>query len=283
MTIPIGKRIEQLDDFPTLPQSLHRILSELDAIETTADSLDKIIGEDPMLTARILRVANSAAYGAMREISSISRAVMTMGFDEVRNIVIALSLTGAFANDLEMDEFDISELWLHSVGVAKAAQLLARHVKTLDENEMFTAGLIHDLGRVLSCLYFQDEMRAIFEKCRQNSTTLLEAEKELELAHGEVGAYLAVKWGFSDLLATVVRYHHSPTAAGNHIQAASLIYLADGLAKKIGLGWSHSDDDDRLLIPKSLGIKGATIKGVAKQLNDEKKELLASWSQVIFN
>lgn len=283
MTIPIGKRLEQLDDFPTLPQSLHRVLSEIDAFEATAESLEKVIGEDPMLTARILRVANSAAYGAVREISSIARAVMVLGFNEVRNLVVALSLTGAFPGDMDMDEFDVSQLWIHSVGTAKTAQLLAGHVPGLNGDEMFTAGLIHDIGRVLSCIYFREEMRQITESCRHDNVSILEAEHRFDLAHGDVGAYLAVKWGFSDLLASVVRYHHTPSAAGEYEQAASLIYLADGIAKKIGMGWSLSDEDESLRLPKSLQLDGNSIKEVAKAMNKEKKELIASWSAIIFN
>ncbi|MGV1098982.1 HDOD domain-containing protein [Thiovibrio sp. JS02] len=282
MNTQIGRRLEHMEDFPTLPQSLQHVLGEIDAYESTADSLEKIIGEDPMLTARILRIANSAAYGVAHEISSVARAVMVLGFDEVRNLVVALSLTGAFAVDLSMDEFDLSQLWLHLVGTAKAAQMLAPHVPGLKADEMFTAGLIHDLGRVLACLYFREEMRAMGEACRREGITMLEAERRHELAHTEIGAFLTVKWGFGDLLASVVRYHHNPTAAGDHEQAASLIFLADGMAKKLGLGWSLSDGEERLLLPKCLALKGETIKEVARKLLEEKKNLIAGWSRILF-
>ncbi len=282
MNIPIGKRLEQLEDFPSLPQSLQHVLNELDAHESTAASLEKIIGVDPMLTARILRVANSAAYGVAHEISSVARAVMVLGFDEVRNLVVALSLTSAFSGELAMDEFDLGQLWLHLVGTAKAAQLLAMHVPGLKPDEMFTAGLIHDLGRVLACLYFKAEMREMAEACRREGITMLEAERSRELAHTEIGAFLAVKWGFSDLLASVVRYHHAPTTAGDHERAASLIFLADGVARKLGLAWSLSSGEERLLVPKCLGLKGETIKEVARRLMEEKKDLVAGWSQILF-
>jgi len=282
MTIPIGKRLEQLDDFPTLPQSLQQVLNELEAQEATAASLERIIGDDPMLTARILRVANSPAYGVAHEISSVARAVMVLGFEEVRNLVVALSLTGSFSVDLSNDEFAMGQLWLHLVGTAKAAQMLACHVPGLKPDEMFTAGLIHDLGRVLACLYFEDELRNIRDTCRDEGISMLEAEHRHGLAHTEIGAYITVKWGFSELLASVVRYHHTPTAAGEHERAASLIFLADGMAKKLGLGWSLSPAEERLLVPKCLGLKGETIKEVAKKLLEEKKDLVESWSQILF-
>jgi HD-like signal output (HDOD) protein len=283
MTISLTKRLEQLDDFPSLPQSLHQVLSELEADGATASSLESIIGEDPMLTARILRVANSPAYGSAKEISSVARAVTVLGFDEVRNLVVALSLSGSFSGDLGGDEFNIRQIWLHLVATARVAQLLAQRIPTLKPDEMFTAGLIHDLGRVLSCLYLQEEMRQIVETSRNEGVSMLESEQRQGLSHAEVGTFLAVKWGFSDLLASVVRYHHAPAGAGNHEQAAALVFLADGITKKLGMGWDLAVDNDKLLVPRCLGLSGETVKAAAKRLHEEKEDLVSRWSQILFS
>lgn len=282
MTISLTTRLAQLDDFPSLPQSLHQVLSELEAAGATASSLESIIGEDPMLTARILRVANSAAYGSAKKISSVARAVTVLGFDEVRNLVVALSLSGSFSCDLNVDEFNVRQLWLHLVATARVAQLLALQIPTLKPDEMFTAGLIHDLGRVLSCLYLQEEMRQIIETCGNEGVSMLESEQRSGLSHAEVGTFLATKWGFSDLLASVVRYHHAPAGAGNHEQAAALVYLADGIAKKLGLGWDLAVENDKLLVPRCLGLSGEAVKTAAKRLYEEKEDLVTKWSQILF-
>lgn len=260
------------------------MLNELSAHETTAGSMEKIIAEDPMLAARILRVANSPAYRVAQEISSIARAVMVLGFDEVRNRVVALSLSSAFSGDSAMDdELDLGRLWLHLVGTGKAARRLAPYVPDLRPDEMFTAGLIHDLGRVLACLYFMEEFKAIIASRRRDGTSLLEAERRGDLAHTEIGAFLAVRWGLGDLLVSVVRYHHNPIGAGDYEQAAALIFLADGLAKKLGLGWGLFDEDDRLLVPKRLDLTGENVKEAAARLQKEKKDLVATWSRVLFS
>lgn len=282
MTISLTTRLAQLDDFPSLPQSLHQVLSELEAAGATASSLESIIGEDPMLTARILRVANSAAYGSAKKISSVARAVTVLGFDEVRNLVVALSLSGSFSCDLTVDEFNVRQLWLHLVATARVAQLLAQQIPTLKPDEMFTAGLIHDLGRVLSCLYLQEEMRQIIETSNNEGVSMLESERRSGLSHAEVGTFLATKWGFSDLLASVVRYHHAPAGAGNHEQAAALVYLADGIAKKLGLGWDLAVENDKLLVPRCLGLSGEAVKTAAKRLYEEKEDLVTKWSQILF-
>lgn len=283
MTISLTKRLEQLDDLPSLPQSLHQVLSELETDGATASSLEAIIGEDPLLTARILRVANSPVYGSAKKISSVARAVTVLGFDEVRNLVVALSLSGSFSCDLDADAFNIRQLWLHLVATARVAQILAEQIPTLKPDEMFTAGLIHDLGRVLSCLYLQDEMQQIIETCRNEGLSMLESEQKLGLSHTEVGTFLAIKWGFSDLLASVVRYHHAPAGAGNHEQAAALVFLADGIAKKLGMGWDLAEDNDKLLIPRCLGLSGEAVKAAAKRLHNEKEDLVTRWSQILFS
>ncbi len=283
MTISLTKRLEQLDDLPSLPQSLHQVLSELETDGATASSLESIIGEDPMLTARILRVANSPVYGSAKKISSVARAVTVLGFDEVRNLVVALSLSGSFSCDLDTDTFNIRQLWLHLVATARVAQILAQQIPTLKPDEMFTAGLIHDLGRVLSCLYLQEEMQQIIETCRNEGLSMLASEQKLGLSHAEVGTFLATKWGFSDLLANVVRYHHAPAGAGNHEQAAALVFLADGIAKKLGMGWDLAGDNDKVLIPRCLGLSGEAVKAAAKCLHNEKEDLVTRWSQILFN
>lgn len=284
MAITLTKRLEQLDDLPSLPQSLHQVLSELETDGATASSLESIIGEDPLLTARILRVANSPAYGSAKKISSVARAVTVLGFDEVRNLVVALSLSGSFSGDAGVvNEFNIRQLWLHLVATARVAQLLAQQIPTLKPDEMFTAGLIHDLGRVLSCLYLQEEMRQIVETSRNEGVSMLESEQRLGLSHAEVGTFLAVKWGFSDLLASVVRYHHAPAGAGNHEQAAALVFLADGIAKKLGMGWDLAVDNDKLLVPRCLGLSGEAVKAAAKRLHEEKEDLVNRWSQILFS
>lgn len=274
-------RLDAIEDLPTIPHTMQAVLSSLDSVSSSAAKLEDIIKEDPLLMAKVLKVANSAAYGAGAEIASLSRAIVTVGFDEVRNIVIGLSLSGIFCDDLGFDEFDAVDIWLHSIGVATCAKMIAEEVDGLDPEEMFTVGMLHDIGRILFCLYFPDELRDILTAVENNKISLTEAEEQYGLAHSEIGAYLAYRWQLGNFVVNVIRYHHHPRQAGEQAQAAAVINLADALAIQLKIGWPGLGPAAKIMIPKALGLDSDKIKAVAKKLNAEKEEIMSGWSSVI--
>ncbi|HID98459.1 MAG TPA: HDOD domain-containing protein [Thermodesulfobacteriaceae bacterium] len=275
------KRLEQIDDLPSMPHTLNRVLESLDRISSSAETLEEIIRDDPVITAKILRMANSPYYGLQGEVSSIARAVVILGFEEVKNLVIGLALTGTFSEKTGFREFDARRIWIHSIGVARAGQMLAEHISGLDPDEIFTAGLLHDMGRFLLCLYFPGELRRILEASRSRGMSLSDVEESCGLSHAELGAYLAQRWNMSDTLVNTVRYHHRPASAGPDIRACSLVFLADRLCLKMKLGWSFEDEDDSVLVPRSLGLPLDVVKNTAKQLKSRQKQIEASWCSVL--
>ncbi len=283
MAISIPKRLEQLEDLPTIPQTLQRVLEGLDSVTTSAQNLEEIIREDPILTAKILKLANSSYYGLKGEVSSIARAVVILGFEEVKNLVIGLSLTGTFSGDLGFEEFQAPSLWLHSIGVATTAKMLAELIPELDADELFTAGMLHDLGRFLMCLYFSEELRQVLEIQKKKGMTMWEAEMQVGLTHWDVGAYLTAKWGLSDFLISVVRHHHYPKKAGPNSRAAAVVFLADQLCHKLELGWGDPGQPTggKLLVPKTVGLEPNKIKQVASKIKDMKQEIEGSWGAVV--
>jgi putative nucleotidyltransferase with HDIG domain len=274
-------RLDAIEDLPTIPHTMQAVLSSLDSVSASATKLEEIIKEDPVLTAKVLKIANSAAYGAGTEISSLSRAIVTVGFDEVRNIVIGLSLSGIFCDDLGFDEFDAVELWLHSIGVATCAKMIAQKVNGLDPEEMFTAGMLHDIGRILFCLYFPDELRDILTAVHNDDISLTEAEMKYGLAHSEIGAYLAYRWQLGSFMVNAIRFHHNPQKAGDHVQAAAAINLADAITIQLQIGWKGLGPAPKIMVPKVLGLDTPQIKEIAKKLKDEKEQIMSGWSSVI--
>ncbi len=281
MSINLAKRIEEIEDLPSLPHTLRKVLDDLDSVSSSAKRLEGLIKDDPVLSANILRIANSPYYGVSGEISSLARAVVVMGFDEVKNLVIGLSLTGTFSGDLGIDLFSAKQLWLHSIGVARAAQAMAEFIPELDNDELFTAGLMHDLGKFLQCLYFGDYFEKIIEAHRQRGISILEAEQEYGLSHSEAGAFLAQKWGMSDMLVNVVRYHHHPASAGPYAQAASVVFLSDQICHKIKLGGDMGVVIDKVKVPKNIGIPPEKIKAVAQELRDTRETIENGWGSAM--
>ncbi len=282
MAVSIVKRLEKIQDLPTIPHTLQRVLEGLNSVATSAQDLDKIIREDPVLTAKILKIANSPYYGLKGEVSSLARAIVILGFEEVRNLVVGLSLTGTFSGELGFEEFQASDLWLHSIGVATTAKMFAEFIPDLDPEELFTAGMLHDLGIFLMCLYFTEEFREILDLQRKEGISLWEAETQYGLTHGEVGGYLVARWGLSELLINVVRYHHRPQGAGPYAKAAAVVFLADGLCHKLSIGHGGTlGFNGKLLVPKRLGLDPKQIKQVAAKLKNNRDEIEQSWGAVV--
>ena len=274
------QRLDNIHDLPPMPHTLNSVLEGLDGISSSAQTMEKIIRDDPVLTTKMLRIANSPYYGLRRKVSSIARAVVILGFEEVRSVAIGLSLTGVFSHDLGFEEFDAKGIWLHSIGVAKVSKMLAEDISGLETDELFTAGMVHDLGRFLLCLYFSSELREILELRRQEGLSLSDAEEQYGLTHSEVGAYLAKRWNLSELLVDVIRYHHCPKSAGPNTLAASVVFLADEICQKMKFGWHLEGEPDKVLVPKNLGLDRDTVKKAALYLKNERESIEASWGAI---
>jgi len=280
MQVSLVERLNSIRDLPSIPNTLNKVLNELARDSSTAYTIETIIKEDPLLTAKLLKVANSPYYGMPGKISSIARAIVIMGFAEVRNLVVGLSLTTMVTGDLGFEEFKTKDLWLHCVAVATAAQKLAQHIPGIDPEEIFTLGIMHDIGRFLQCLYFPNEMRELL-RANNGIKNLYAAEEKAGMPHTEIGAYLAHRWQLSELFVEAIRYHHRPQGAGPYMPQAAVLFLADQLCKKLQIGWHGEDTDNRLLIPKILALPQDIIKNIANYMKEQKDEIEKAWDEVL--
>jgi len=269
MALSIAQQLENIE-IPPMPHTLHKVLQEMDRIAITAKNLEAIIKEDPALTARILKIANSPAYGVSGNIATVSHAIVILGFEEVKNLVIGLSLTQTFGMDMDFGEFSVKDLWMHSIGVANISMEIAKLVNGLDPEEFFIMGLLHDLGRILLCISFKKELGEILDLQESKKIPLNVAEDIYGLSHTEAGAYMVKKWRLSDKIVNAVRYHHHPKSAGNEERICAVIYLADQVCHKLGLGWASKWLPEKIKIPKSLSIPGKEIQRIAKRLREDK-------------
>ena len=141
--------VKQLNHIATLPEVTLGIIELVENPRSSAQALNALIGRDPALSARVLRVVNSAFYGLPQQLGSINRAISLLGLNAVKNIAIAASLAKLFRGGALCDRFDAKDLWTHSLAVATAARLLAKETKKVQGDESFLAGLMHDIGIVV--------------------------------------------------------------------------------------------------------------------------------------
>jgi putative nucleotidyltransferase with HDIG domain len=228
----LKERAERIKELSTIPSVILRILEVMNNPMADARDVEKEIMEDPAITAKVLKVANSPYYGANRDISSISQAVVLMGFAEVQNIALSVSIFSRFAEPTRM--FDRQQFWEHCFATAAAAEVLQRRVNA-QTNDGFVAGLLHDIGRIVLDQYFPNEFREIVALTESQQMSLLEAERKvLGVTHCDIGYWTTEKWNLPTMLTDSILFHHSPFNCRESYVLTSLVHVADIISKGFG-------------------------------------------------
>ncbi len=228
------KLLEAIDALPPLPAVALRVMEVAQNPKSSASDLALVVSSDPGLSGRILRVVNSAAYRRAREVTSVQEALVTLGFVQARNMAISGAIAGAYAPDALNVLFRIEVFWRHSIAVAfKAAEFAAKSRK-LDVPSAFTAGILHNMGRL--AMYYADPAgldQAIAEAmARGVALEAVEAEL-LGADHAEVGGLLARRWKLPQDIQEAVARHH--TAEAGEITLAGMVAAADRFVTGYGL------------------------------------------------
>lgn len=223
--------VQKVTTIATLPEITTRIIATVEDPRSSAAQLHRIIAHDPALVARILKVVNSAFYGLPGQVGSVERAIVLLGLNAVKNIAVAASLGQLFRGAKLCDAFTARDLWTHCIAVGVAARDLAHQMKLPLADEAFLAGMIHDIGIVLSLQTAPEQIRAVCEEAKTSGRDFCEVEREIiGVDHQQLGAALAEHWKFPRPCQLVAGFHHRPAeAADAHRPLVSLIYAADTL------------------------------------------------------
>lgn len=200
-----------LERIPPFPNALLQILRELDAAGSSARSVAEIVSTEPILTAALLRVANSASCGVERDVVTVADAVAFLGFSTVRTLICRLKLGVLFAAPTGATGYDAERLWVHSMAVAQVAEELATRAGGTDPRLALTAGLLHDIGKVAINSQFPEALRDLRKRNGPPGESFLARERRLFGAdHAFIGAHLAANWKLPEELVGMVRLHHLP-------------------------------------------------------------------------
>ncbi len=233
----VEEAIKGISHIATLPEITVKIIELVEDPTSTAQDLHNIIQNDPALCSRILKVVNSAFYGLPGQIGSINRAIVLLGLNAVKNIAISASLAKLFRGGELCPNFSARQLWMHAVGTATGAKLIADHLKLGAGDEAFLAGLTHDIGIMVEMQSNRAKLIEVVTSCTPDADgtpkrCMREVEREVFGAdHEQFGRGLCEKWKFPQVFAQVTGHHHAPLElpAGARTMA-SLIYVADRLA-----------------------------------------------------
>lgn len=264
-----------VEKLPALPQVTQRSLEILDNPYSTARSVAEEISKDLVLTGRILRIANSAFYGFPRSIKSIHDAIIILGFDTVRSLVIAATVNVLFSQKMSGYGFKSGELWRHSMGCAVCAETVARKLG-LDADEAFISGLMHDVGKVVMDKAMTDESKKVLELVINGNYAFHEAEQKIiGYDHAEIGSKIAIKWNLPVSIVKAIEYHHKPLVLRRNPKMAAVVRFSDAACMLYGAGIGgedfHIENEEKLL--KVLEISQNAAKDLIVELGNKIDEI----------
>ena len=228
--------LEQLvgrgQELPSLPEIYLRVAEQLEDETITVQQIGDTVQHDPAITTRVLKMVNSAYYGLPIQVASVAQSVSLLGRERLKHILIGSVLRGVFSSGQDNPAFSMQVFWQHSIKTAIIARELARQVREIEEPEsMFTAGLLHDIGKLLLFKKFPERMLAAEEHAMQKRVDVLSAElSQVGLTHTAVGEALMQYWGLPQLLIDCATRHHEIVHDGPDRHATHLIYLANQLS-----------------------------------------------------
>ena len=228
----LRSQIEKVDTLPTMPSVLKKLLKVIENPKVSLNEIGNFISSDPVLTTRVLKVVNSPIYGFPGRISSVSQALILLGLNVVRGMLLGVSV-------FEVMERAMVGLWEHSMGCAVTARIIAQKKGVKEPEEISVAALLHDIGKVVLSLKFTEEYKEILKNAEKNGLYISEAEKaHFGITHAEAGAWIAQKWNFPKSLIEVIDYHHKPHLSKNIPVQSAIVHLADILIQSRGFGFS---------------------------------------------
>jgi HD-like signal output (HDOD) protein len=288
--ITIGERIidpDQLQDLlnnfeelPTIPEILFQILRILDDPDSGAGDLAEVVRLDAPLTARILRLANSPYYSTRGDMADIHRCIAVLGYRTIRQVAICVSVATSVvtAAARAQGELDYRELWRHSVATGAIAKKLAEMTGYPEPEEVFTAGLLHDLGKFILEIYSPRSYGQVIASRRDSGLSLVEAERDaFGFDHAVLGEAFGFSWRFPGLLNRCFGHHHDsdgPTAAQTREdRALALVRLADYLAHTLTPSSCDLGFDEARTRPAQLRAEAGLTR---KSLEEAREDILAA-------
>jgi HD-like signal output (HDOD) protein len=236
-TLTLEDIVAKTSDLPSLPAAALAVMRETDSPTGTAQSIARYLSQDQALTARILRLANSAYYGLARQIMDVSDAVVVLGMRCIRNLCMVASTYPWMTKPLKGYGLGPREMWTHSFAVAVGSQLVATRSRSSISDQAFTAGLLHNLGKVALSIWLEDKLAGMLAiACREGITFDQVERKVLGFDHCDVGAHMGEVWNLPKPLIDAMRYHHNPNACDPHNPLVDCVHVADYLTMSMGLG-----------------------------------------------
>jgi HD-like signal output (HDOD) protein len=230
--------VSKLTALATLPEVTSEIISTVEDPRSSAARLHKIVAHDPVLVTRILKVVNSAFYGLPGQVASIERAIVLLGLNAVKNIAVAASIGQMFRGVKICEQYTAKDLWTHCLAVACVSREIAKQAKLPLADEAFLAGMIHDVGVLVSLQMWPEQLRNVCEKAMLGGRFVDFETSLIGVDHQMLGWALATKWQFPASCQMVAAQHHAPVESVDSSRVlVNIVHAADTLCCDANAGF----------------------------------------------
>lgn len=265
-------------DISSIKQVVTEILQIIKDESSSAKDLKNIVEKDPPLCAKVLKLANSAQYGYTKSISGIQEAIICIGFDAVKELALHQKVCELFMKEEIVHGFSRLSLWKHCSAVALCCKMIYRREFRERGDNIYVAGLLHDLGIIVEDQFFQEMFEQALKKSAQESINLYIAEKAtLKIDHAAIAGAIAEDWNFPDELIYAMGFHHEPTGVEREFERIVFtVHVANYICQREKIGYVDAPVRDVTLFNKclsSLGIKATALEIIAEELKEEIKRL----------
>ncbi|MDP2690010.1 MAG: HDOD domain-containing protein [Deltaproteobacteria bacterium] len=248
-------------ELPVLPVTTQKVLGLMSDPDVSIEKIKRLVTTDPGLATKILKVANSAFYGGHRNIQNLSQAILRLGLNAVRSIVVATSMKNVYK------KFGLAEklLWEQLIGSAIASSVIAKHSRFADPEDAFIGGLLHDVGKVVLNNEYPDVFAKVMERVYNDGVPFEVADvEEFGFSQRKVGAAVVKKWGFPESIELLLLHFDDQEflkSEREHSNLVAVITLADRMCQKIGMGWRKpgGDEVDYGNLPEVIGLSDETL------------------------
>ena len=275
MAIKIKNIASLLKSFPSMPGAAVKLLALIDDPDVSVSRIEDILRKDAGLTANILKLANSAYFGIPSKVGSVRQAVLILGLKRLIQMVIA-SCVGAIM-DKPVPGYDLppGELWRHAIAVSVAAEGLVKELGIGANEEIFTAALLHDVGKLVLGSFVQEDYQKIEAALKDDVSFETAEELVLGTNHADIGAQILTQWSLPEDIVNAVRWHHKPEAAEKDDTMLDIVHVANVLCLMIGIGVGRDalQVTPSKVVTSRLGLESHHLERVASQTMQWTNEL----------
>jgi putative nucleotidyltransferase with HDIG domain len=269
----------EVEAFPGMPATAAKLLPLLDDPDSTPSEVENIVKYDPGLTANILKLTNSAYFGIPTKVSSIRQAVVLLGWKRLMQVVTTICMSGLMKNAIPGYDLRSGELWRHSIAVSVAAEMLVKALNISDADEVFTAALLHDVGKLILGSFVKKDLAQIEAMVTKGIAFDVAESMVLGTNHAEVGGQILHKWSFPAELVNAVQWHHDPESCENACILSDIVHVANSLGLMTGFAKAAEGIDIEPFGPvvDRLGLKASHLAAMVQQTLQELEKLSDLW------